>query len=58
MSEENDVTLVKNATRFGWNDFILNLLFSMIMITSFVVFVFLSPDEDIDLIFLIFYLFE
>ncbi len=49
MSEENDVTLVKNATRFGWKDFILNLLFSMVMITSFVVFVFLSPDEDIDL---------
>ena len=36
--EEEEIIIAKQATRFGWKDFTLNLLFSLIMIASFVVF--------------------
>jgi hypothetical protein len=48
-SEEEEVSLVKNGTRFGWKDFVLNLSFSLIMIASFVMFVIIFPDEGFDL---------
>ena len=45
--KEEEIIIAKQATRFGWKDFILNLLFSLIMISSFVVFVIWdSPASD------------
>ncbi|MCE7748496.1 MAG: hypothetical protein GPJ51_08855 [Candidatus Heimdallarchaeota archaeon] len=45
--KEEEIIIAKQATRFGWKDFIVNLLFSLIMISSFVVFVIWdSPASD------------
>ena len=48
-NEEGEVkaeTIVsKKPTRFGWRDLTLNVIFSVIMITSFVVFVFFQPPD-------------
>ncbi|MCK4973325.1 MAG: hypothetical protein KAS52_08380 [Candidatus Heimdallarchaeota archaeon] len=41
--------LKKKSTRFGWRDFTLNLVFSLIMIASIVVFVFIQPPDAGDL---------
>ena len=47
MSEEKEVIISKQSTRFGWKDFTLNLIFSLVMIASFVVFVIWdSPAKD------------
>lgn len=41
-----DIVLRKQPTRYGWVDFSINLVFSLIMITSFVVFIFIEKPED------------
>ncbi len=49
MSEEEkneEIILRKKSTRYGWIDFSINLVFSIIMIASFVVFVFIEKPED------------
>ncbi len=43
--KKDETILTKKSTRFGWKDFTLNLVFSLIMITSFVVFVFIQPPD-------------
>jgi len=45
MSEE-EVILRKQPIRYGWIDFSINLVFTIIMITSFVVFIFVEKPED------------
>ena len=48
MSEKKTFELSKNATRFGWKDFVLNLVFSLIMIASIYLFIFfVNPPTDI-----------
>ncbi len=49
MSEEEkneEMILRKQPTRYGWIDFSINLVFSIIMITSFVIFIFIEKPED------------
>ncbi|MCG3224536.1 MAG: hypothetical protein H7647_08725 [Candidatus Heimdallarchaeota archaeon] len=47
--KKDETVLTKKSTRFGWKDFTLNLVFSLIMIASFVVFVFIQPPAEGDL---------
>ena len=47
--KKNEVILAKKSTRYGWRDFTLNLVFSLIMIASFTVFVFIQPPTEGDL---------
>lgn len=47
--KKDETILTKKSTRFGWKDFSLNLVFSLIMITSFIVFVFIQPPAEGDL---------
>ncbi|MHA1551603.1 MAG: hypothetical protein ACTSQC_06635 [Candidatus Heimdallarchaeaceae archaeon] len=50
VDKKKDGTILrKKSTRFGWTDFILNLVFSLIMIASIVVFVFIQPPDEGDL---------
>jgi hypothetical protein len=50
VDKKKDGTILrKKSTRFGWRDFILNLVFSLIMIASIVVFVFIQPPDEGDL---------
>ncbi len=50
-AEKNNVEtiLTKKSTRFGWRDFTLNLVFTLIMVASFIVFIFIQPPEEGDL---------
>ena len=44
-----EAILTKKSTRFGWRDFTLNLVLSLIMIASIIVFVFIQPPDADDL---------
>jgi hypothetical protein len=49
MSEEEkneEIVLKKNPTRFGWIDFSVNLVFSIIMAAGFIVVIFIEKPED------------
>jgi hypothetical protein len=45
--EQKNVTISKRPTRFGWKDFILNLIFSLVMIVSIYFFVIRESPEDL-----------
>lgn len=47
--KKDEAILTKKSTRFGWRDFTLNLVFSLIMIASFIVFVFIVPPAEDDI---------
>ena len=47
--KKDEAILTKKSVRFGWRDFTLNLVFSLIMIASIVVFVFIQPPDEGDL---------
>ncbi|MFW9851639.1 MAG: hypothetical protein ACFFDS_01705 [Candidatus Thorarchaeota archaeon] len=44
--KNEEILLKKSPTRYGWIDFSVNLVFSIIMIASFIVFIFIEKPED------------
>ncbi|MBY9000730.1 MAG: hypothetical protein KGD64_07450 [Candidatus Heimdallarchaeota archaeon] len=47
---KEETIITKKSTRFGWRDLTLNIVFSLVMITSLVVFVFIERPAEGDLV--------